>query len=263
AINARDAMPGGGCLTLETQRVRLDESYCQAFQGVSPGDYVLLAVTDTGCGMDEATRARVFEPFFTTKEPGRGTGLGLATVHGIVTQSGGHAAVYSEPGIGSTFRVYLPVTAGRLPDSAAPMALPALPTGTETVLLVEDEIAVRRLAVETLRRCGYRVLEAANGEEALERSAEERGPIDLLVTDVVMPRLGGRALAERFGLVRPGCRVLFMSGYADDAILRHGVLAPGLAFLQKPFSPAALAQKVRALLDATSDRAEGKRDPEP
>lgn len=249
AVNARDAMPGGGRLTIETATVDLDMSYCRMFAGLSPGKYVLLAVSDTGEGMDEATQARVFEPFFTTKPLGKGTGLGLATVHGIVHQARGHVAVYSEPGVGTTFKVYLPAveaevappTNGAVPDELA--------RGTERVLLVEDDDAVRGLASRILRRCGYQVTEAPGGEEALRLFAGGTESFDLLLTDVVMARLGGRALAERVTALRPETRVLFFSGYTDDAIIRHGVLEAQFAFLQKPFTAAMLAQKVRSVLD--------------
>jgi two-component system cell cycle sensor histidine kinase/response regulator CckA len=248
-VNARDAMPGGGTLTLETQPVRLDPLYCRGVAGLVPGEYALLAVSDTGCGMDAATRSRIFEPFFTTKEPGKGTGLGLATVHGIVKQSRGHVAVYSEVGYGTTFKVYLPLVAEPLPAPAA-AADPALPAGTETVLLVEDDASVRGLAAHVLRGCGYQVLEATDGRDALRTVEGESGRIDLLVSDVVMPHLSGRALAERVALLRPDCRVLFLSGYTDDAVVVHGVSDAEFAFLQKPFTPSALAQKVRRVLTA-------------
>ncbi|MEK7838890.1 MAG: ATP-binding protein, partial [candidate division NC10 bacterium] len=209
---------------------------------------VMLAVSDSGAGMDEATRARIFEPFFTTKE--WGTGLGLATVHGVVTQSGGNIWVYSEPGRGTTFKIYLP----RVEEAASPA--PAVestverPRGSETVLLVEDDDDVRGLAREALEEVGYTVLDARTSQEALTLAARTAGSISLLITDVVMPRMGGRALAAGLERVRPGIRVLYVSGYAPDAIVSHEILARGVAFLPKPFTPLALAQKVREALDA-------------
>ena len=249
AINARDAMPQGGRLTLTTANVTLEESYTQQHQPLGPGDYVLLTVADTGIGMDAATRARAFEPFFTTKEKGKGTGLGLATVYGIIKQSGGYIWIYSEPGQGTVFKIYLPridaATAGeRHPAPGGAMA------GEETVLLVEDETSVRDLLRETLQRQGYRVLAANSGEQAMERARSHRGPIHILVSDVVMPGMGGPELAERLAPLHPELRVLHISGYADDAILRHGVSEGTTAFLQKPFTPEALVRKMREVLDA-------------
>ena len=252
AVNARDAMPNGGALTLETDLVVLDDQYVGGVSGLAPGEYVLLAVSDTGIGMDEETQARIFEPFFTTKMAGKGTGLGLATVHGIVKQSGGHLAVYSEPEKGTTFKIYLPVMQQPAAAQTAPGPLAAMPQGTETVLLVEDEDSVRALTRAVLTRCGYTVLEAADGEQALELAlAHGELPIDLLVTDVVMPRLGGPELVNRFQSIRPGMRVLYVSGYTDDAVVHHGVMADA-GFLQKPFTPAAFAQKVRNVLDGAA-----------
>jgi PAS domain S-box-containing protein len=249
AVNARDAMPQGGRIRIVTANAELSEAEARAHPEVQPGPYVLLAVTDTGCGMDEATQARIFEPFFTTKEPGKGTGLGLAMVYGIVKQSGGHISVRSAPGEGSTFEVYLPCVAAASPPADAPPAGPP-PRGTETVLLVEDEEAVRTLACQTLEQNGYTVLVAPDGTRAVQLAQQYAGPIHLLVTDVVMPSLGGRELANHLTATRSGLRVLYISGYADDAIFRHGLLSPGVAFLQKPFSPDALALKVREVLDA-------------
>ncbi len=248
-VNARDAMPRGGKLSIESANVELDESYAREHLGVKPGAYVMLSVSDTGCGMDRATQARIFEPFFTTKEQGKGTGLGLSTVFGIVKQSGGSIFVYSEPGVGSTFKIYLPPSSDEVraqPDERAQKKS----HGHETVLLVEDEEQVRRLARTILKRGGYRVLEAADAGDALTLSGLTEEPIDLLLTDVVMPHVSGRELAERLTAARPGLRVLYMSGYTDDAVVRHGVLHAEAAFVQKPFTPHSLLAKVRELLDA-------------
>jgi two-component system, cell cycle sensor histidine kinase and response regulator CckA len=249
-VNARDAMPVGGKLTIETAHVELDEACARRRTVGTPGPYVLLAVSDTGHGMDEDTRARVFEPFFTTKEKGKGTGLGLAVVYGIVKQSGGSVWVYSEPGIGTTFKVYLPKveTASEKPEATT--ANKRSRRGTETVLLVEDEAAVRSLLRDILESNGYVVLEASRAVEALEASQQHGGPIQLLLTDVVMPDVSGRKLADRLRTSRPEAKVLYMSGYTDTAIVQHGLLEPGVAFLQKPFTPDALSRKVREVLDA-------------
>ncbi len=258
AVNARDAMPRGGRLTVETQNVDLHGTYAQTHPDARAGPHVLLSVTDTGTGMPPDVLSRIFEPFFTTKDPGKGTGLGLATVYGIVKQSGGHIAVYSEVGIGTTFKVYLP-RAEQAEDQPKPLSKVIAPVrGTETILLVEDEDGVRTLTRRILTGLGYTVLEAADGARALELAAGHGGPIPLLVTDVVMPGAGGRVVAERVAALHPEVRVLFLSGYTDDAIIRHGVLREGVHFLQKPYSPANLGFKVREVLDADLPERAGK-----
>jgi CheY-like chemotaxis protein len=247
ALNARDAMPTGGRLTLETGLVTLDESYATRHPEAIAGSYVTVSVSDTGEGMDAATQARVFEPFFTTKEQGKGTGLGLATVYGLVKQSGGYIWVSSEPGQGTVFRVYLPPL-----EAAAPPAVAGGPSetcaGTETILVVEDDAAVRTLGTQVLRRLGYTVIEAPDGIEALRAIERHQGLIHLMVTDVMMPQMTGRELADRIRQGRPSMRVLFMSGHSDYAIVYRD-LAVGVAFLQKPFTPETLARKIRDILD--------------
>jgi CheY-like chemotaxis protein len=249
-VNARDAMPQGGRLTVRTSSVVLDESYAAGRPEVRPGPCVMLAVSDTGGGMTAETRRKIFEPFFTTKGPAEGTGLGLATSDGIIKQSGGHIAVDTELGRGSTFKVYLPRIDEEVRAVAASSTL--RPVGTETILLAEDEPALRELTREVLEEHGYAVLEAGSGDGALKRAEEYPGTIDLLLTDVVMPRMSGRELADRLTRLRPGLRVMFMSGYTDDAVVRHGVSAPSAAFIQKPFGPESLLAKVREVLEATA-----------
>ncbi|MBZ5561518.1 MAG: CHASE3 domain-containing protein [Acidobacteriia bacterium] len=250
ALNARDAMPRGGKLIIETADADLNQAYANRHIAMVPGRYVMLAVADTGIGMDEETQAHIFEPFFTTKEKGKGTGLGLAMVYGTVKQSGGYIWVYSEPARGTTFKVYLP----RVEDHSEPIAprqsvVAQVPRGSETILLVEDEEAVRSMVRGLLETHGYRVFAADQAREVLQFCQLEPGTIHLLLTDVVMPRMSGRELAERVIALHPETRVLYMSGYTDDAIVHHGVLNPGVAFIQKPFTPDALMGKVREVLD--------------
>ncbi|HSN92662.1 MAG TPA: ATP-binding protein [Anaeromyxobacteraceae bacterium] len=249
AVNARDAMPRGGKLTIETANLVLDETYAATHQGIVPGPHVLVAVSDSGEGMTPEARAHLFEPFFTTKPAGHGTGLGLATVYGIVRQSGGHVWVYSEPGRGTTFKVYFPRTEPGLP-AAAPAPRPVRSAGgDETVLVVEDDPRVREVTVKALRGAGYRVLAAGDGREALAVAAASEVPVDLLVTDVVMPELSGKQVAEELGARMPGLRVLFVSGYTQNTIVHHGVLDAGVEFLAKPFTPTALLARVREVLE--------------
>jgi nitrogen-specific signal transduction histidine kinase/ActR/RegA family two-component response regulator len=249
AVNARDAMPMGGRLTVETANVDLAENWGRDIINAKPGPYVMIAMSDSGAGMDEATKARVFEPFFTTKEQGKGTGLGLSTAYGIVKQSDGYISVYSEVGIGSTFKVYLPRMNSQRDPAVSQLSTAATDRGTETVLLVEDEEGVRKLVLGILQRQGYQVLEATSGEEALEMVHEHNGKIDLLLSDVVLVGMSGRELSERMRIQMPTLKVIYMSGYTDDAIVRHGVLTESADFLQKPFSSDNLLRKVRGVLE--------------
>ncbi|MCD6305211.1 MAG: response regulator [Deltaproteobacteria bacterium] len=250
-VNARDAMPEGGKLTVETANADLDENYFRnhGLREEKPGGYVMLAVSDSGTGMDKETQSHIFEPFFTTKERGKGTGLGLSTVHGIVKQNNGFIRVYSEPGQGSAFKVYLPKAKGDEASEEKDRHPVTGPGGSETVLIVEDDDLLRKLLQNTLQQYGYKVLEAENGEGALKLSEAYVGSIDLLITDVVMPKLGGKETAERLQSLHPRMKVLYMSGYTDNAIVHHGFLGTGLNFLEKPFSPEALLRKVREIMD--------------
>jgi PAS domain S-box-containing protein len=253
AVNARDAMPGGGKLTIETASAELDETYTRGYSELRPGPYVVLAVSDTGCGITAEVKARIFEPFFTTKGAGKGTGLGLATVYGIIKQSGGHIAVYSEPGQGTTFKIYLPCVEE---VDSAPVSSPSSPVqldGTETVLLVEDDEKLRQFSGKILQARGYQVLEAASAEEAFRLCAQHDSPIHFLVTDVVMPGMNGGELARHLLAQRPGLRVLFVSGYTNGALSSQNRLIPDTAFLEKPFTPRALACKVREVLNQRSE----------
>jgi two-component system, cell cycle sensor histidine kinase and response regulator CckA len=249
-VNARDAMPNGGKLIIATENVKLDEHSARTQKGAVPGDYVVLSVSDTGTGMSAEVKALLFEAFFTTKPLGKGTGLGLATCQTIVNQSGGHIDVSSEVGKGTTFSIYFPAVTLPVDVAARPMRTGPLPRGTETLLVVEDEPSVRHLARGVLDNLGYEVLSASNGHDALHVASEHKGaPIRLVVTDVIMPLMGGKVMAEWLQATYPDLKVLFTSGYTDDAISHHGVLEPGVEFLPKPYSSAALARKVRQLLD--------------
>jgi len=249
AVNSRDAMPKGGRLTLETRNIFFDASASRLHFDAPPGSYVLLAVSDTGVGMDAETRTHIFEPFFTTKEKGKGTGLGLATVYGIVKQSDGYIFVYSEPGKGTTFKIYFPRVDAAATDPAAVLANSALAGGSETLLLVEDDESVRRLMQRSLVARGYHVLEATSAETALSLSGARAGRVDLLITDVVLTGVSGRDLAAALVSTRPAMKVLYVSGYTEDTVVQHGVLTAAGAFLPKPFTPDALARKVREILD--------------
>ncbi len=253
AVNARDAMPVGGKLTMETANVTIDEVSAAEHAGARPGAYVMLSMTDTGTGMDKPTLARIFDPFFTTKELGKGTGLGLSTVFGIVQQCGGSIWVYSEPGLGTTFKIYLPrVDSDLAPGRAASSA--TMPHGSETILLVEDDDQVRAVACDILARHGYEVLVAPTAAAAIVLAEERAGPIHLLLSDVVMPEMSGPALAKRLERTRPSMKVLCMSGYTDDAAVRHGVIAAELDYLQKPITIETLTHKVREVLDSDRPR---------
>jgi CheY-like chemotaxis protein len=249
-VNSRDAMSQGGKLTIETRDVEFDIDYTMMHPRVKPGRYVMLGVTDTGIGMTKETQSHMFEPFYTTKGLGKGTGLGLAMIYGIVTQGGGHFEVHSELGRGTSFKVYFPSVDESLPiGRKSSHGAHDAPRGDETILLVEDEEAVRKITKITLQSLGYTVLEAANGREALHLCEQHPDPIHLMITDVVMPEIGGRQVAEILATCRPQTKVLFISGYTDDAVVRHGIQQSEAAFLQKPFKAASLAKKVRAVLD--------------
>ncbi|HXU11833.1 MAG TPA: ATP-binding protein, partial [Candidatus Binatia bacterium] len=253
AVNSRDAMPQGGKLTVEVRHADFTEPMVHDRARIEPGPYVLLAVSDSGVGMNAETQSHVFEPFYTTKGPGEGTGLGLATVYGIVKQSGGYIWLYSEPGEGTTFKIYLPRTEGQA-GTAVPVQGASLPGGSETILLVEDDEAVRGLAQLILEERGYRVLAASGGEEAERLVAGWEGPIHLLLSDVIMPGMNGREVADRLCPRRPEMRTIFMSGYTGDAVLRRGIVAEDSDFIQKPFTPTILAVKVRQVLDRAAPR---------
>jgi signal transduction histidine kinase/DNA-binding response OmpR family regulator len=251
-VNACDAMPEGGTLTIETANVDLDPAYARRHFAVEPGPYVMLAVSDTGCGMDAATQARIFEPFFTTKEAGKGTGLGLSTIYGIVKQCDGNIWVYSEPGRGSSFKVYLQRVEESVSSVEVDDSMPQTMQGSETILLVEDEASIRTLARSVLEEQGYTVLEAGNGVEGIEVSQRHQGPIHLLISDVVMPRTNTREFMQRMTALRPDMKVLYISGYTRETIVQHGVLEEGINFIEKPFTPRALLTKVRQVLDGST-----------
>jgi two-component system cell cycle sensor histidine kinase/response regulator CckA len=253
-VNARDAMPNGGKILVEIHNAALDENYARTHKDVIAGDYVMLAVTDTGTGMTDEVKAHMFEAFFTTKPKGKGTGLGLATCQTIVKQCGGHIGLYSELGRGTTFKVYFPKVHQKLDVVAKSAQATQLPRGTETILLVEDEPSVRHLTRNVLEAQGYNVLQANNGREGLRVAGEFKGPaICLVITDIIMPQMGGKIMAEWLKTTHADIKVLFTSGYTDETIVRHGVLELGVAFLQKPYTPVALARKVRELLDEKND----------
>jgi two-component system, cell cycle sensor histidine kinase and response regulator CckA len=249
AVNARDAMPNGGKLTIETATVHLSDTFSASRLGVQPGAHVTISVSDTGMGMDEETQTHIFEPFFTTKGPGHGTGLGLASAYGIIRQSGGAIDVFSELGQGTTMRIYLPLLTEEKPESGRRAAIQEHLDGAETILLVEDEARVRKLIVDVLSAHGYKVMEATRGEEALRLCRQHKKDIDLSVVDVVMPEMSGPDLVRQLVPIKPNMRVLYISGYTDEAIVHHGILQSGAAFLQKPFLPDALVRKVREVLD--------------
>jgi CheY-like chemotaxis protein len=248
-VNARDAMTRGGILTVETAQVELTRSPVHHLRPLAPGPYVKLSVSDTGCGMDRQTQSHIFEPFFTTKEEGKGSGLGLSTVFGIITQCGGGIDVASRVGHGTRFDVYLPSVESGVPTATLPQGVGEPKRGTETILLVEDDPSVRDLVRDELRKLGYRVLEAKNGVEACLVATQQAGALDLLLTDVVMPGMGGRELAQHLSVIKPDLKILFISGYIDDVGLHTGHEEGSSSFLQKPFTPEALAQAVRELLD--------------
>jgi PAS domain S-box-containing protein len=259
AVNSRDAMPAGGTLILETQNVNLEEPYVGKHTTLKPGRYAMLAVTDTGTGMDAPTRSRLFEPFFTTKAQGQGTGLGLSTVYGIVKQSGGEIVVYSEQGHGTCVKIYFPAVNEGATEDTAESVVESAQSGSETILLVEDEEAVRRLVCRTLEKQGYHLLVAASGTEAIQIAQRHKGPIDLLISDVIMPQMSGRQTAEQLKAARPGIQVLYISGYTESSIVHTGSLGKHEIFLQKPFTPMTLARRVRELLDHADSNTESSR----
>jgi two-component system, cell cycle sensor histidine kinase and response regulator CckA len=252
AVNARDAMPKGGRISVETGNIAFSEDSPGRHDVIPSGDYVMVAVSDTGCGMTTETLSHIFEPFFTTKEQGKGTGLGLCTVFGIVKQSGGYVWVYSEPGQGSAFKIYFPITKESVEQPKDDRVSPKTLRGSETILLAEDDASVRHMLVRTLRQNGYTVLEASNGKDAIGIIEQRGDQIQLIITDIVMPELGGRGLADYVNLVRPQTRIIFMSGYTDDVIIRHGELDPGMVFLQKPITLESFLQKIRYVLETPS-----------
>ena len=260
AVNARDAMPEGGTLTIATRNVYMDDMYIKMEAEIPPGAYVVITVTDTGIGMDQNTQLQIFEPFFTTKEKGHGTGLGLSTAFGIVKQSGGELTVYSEPGRGACFKIYLPRVDGQERAPSTDTQAMTVECGHETILVVEDEDRLREMIVEALRRCGYTVLEAPDGPAALERYAHGDPVVDLVVTDVMMPKMNGREFAKQFLTQQPHAKILYMSGYTDDIILDDGVLAPGTLFIHKPFTQKELTGMILKILADRDDSGKNPRD---
>ena len=248
-INARDAMPKGGKLTIETANADLDEEYTKTHFGIKPGSYVMLAVSDTGTGISKEILPHIFEPFFTTKATGKGTGLGLSTVYAVVQQSGGEIFVYSEPDQGSTFKIYLPRVKGEAVSRPAAKPRPEMLHGSETILVVEDDAGVRGAVISILKSRGYKILEAHGGKAAIELLSKQKDPIPLMLTDVIMPEMSGKELAEKVRLIRPEIKILFLSGYTENVIAHHGVLEPGINFLAKPFTIQSLTQKVREVLN--------------
>ena len=255
-VNARDAMPDGGCLTIETHRAELDDAYVTLNPGAQPGEHVVLTISDTGQGMDRATAERVFEPFFTTKPRGQGTGLGLSTVYGIVKQTGGHITVYSEPGTGTTFKILLPVAKEGASAAPKPARAESAPGGNESLIICEDDVAVRELMARALTTAGYNVLVATDPSKALEMAKDHAGPLELLITDVIMPDMNGKQLSEALTKIRPDIRTLFVSGYTSHVIAHHGVLEDGVDFLEKPYTQRQLLLKVRQILDRAHNSAD-------
>jgi len=249
AVNAQDAMPEGGTISIETAEITMDETYASIHPGALPGPYVMLSFSDTGCGMERQTMERLFEPFFTTKEPGKGTGLGLSTVFGIVKQHNGYIMVYSEPGMGTTFKIYLPQAQEEKPSAGETSRKPDIPGGTETIIVVEDDDTVRALICRILRKCGYSVTAFSSARECLLAIERNPTPIHLLLSDVIMPEINGRQLHDRLSAMIPGLKVIFMSGYPYDVIAEHGVLMQGIHFISKPFAARDMTEMIRSVLD--------------
>ena len=250
AVNARDAMPDGGKLSIETANITLDEEYARSHANVPPGEYVMLAVSDTGCGMSEDVKVKAFDPFFTTKESGKGTGLGLSTVYGIIKQSGGHIWVYSEPDDGTSFKIYLPIAKERTESNKKKINSTALIGGMESILIVEDDDSLREMAMDLLQACGYKLCGASNAEEALQIVEDTDESVELLLTDLVMPGMNGKKLADKMTIKNPDLKVIYMSGYTVNAVAHQGLNNTNMPYLQKPFHLANLTQLVRKVLDS-------------